>query len=168
MLHREMHLVLGTLQGCSVRTAVKDTPPALTRGWNLYGFRRLKCLPPPQELQATWRPITFTVDAVALISRSSFHDPFRIRWQIGLGSGTGSGDGGSDREPEGGQHAVQKCREVGVPYVATCGAARTTPDDDSVSYHVPGHFGLCSGLSPVWVPATSVELAHVHRRHVYV
>jgi len=78
-----------------------------------------------QGLQSAWRPVTFTVDAVALISRRSFHDPFRIRWQVGLGSG-GSNSNGS---------APQHRREVDVPYVATCGGTALPPAEGDLVSH---------------------------------
>ncbi len=85
-----------------------------------------------QELKAAWRPVTFTVDTLALISRRSFHDPFRIRWQVGLSSGD-SGSSGSAPQDEHG--VTPACREVDVPYVATCGStARSPADGDLVSY----------------------------------
>ena len=67
--------------------------------------------------------MTFTVGHVALISRASFHDPFRIRWEVPLG--------GDDRELTS-EQALRSCRQVDVPYVATCGPGLLGADTDSV------------------------------------
>ena len=79
-----------------------------------------------QDRQAAWRPVTFTVGHVALISRASFHDPFRIRWEVPLGG---------EKCELGGVHASRECRQVDEPYVATCGAAPPAADTDLVRCH---------------------------------
>ena len=82
----------------------------------------LRCC--PQELQAAWRPVTFTIGHVALISRASFHEPFRIRWEVPLGGG--------DNSSLTNEQASRQSRQVDVPYVATCGAALPGADTDMV------------------------------------
>lgn len=62
-----------------------------------------------QELEASWKPVQFTVDRVCLLSRAGYIDPFRVRYEVPLGAGA----------------AVGGAREVNVPYVATVGPCST-------------------------------------------
>ena len=61
-----------------------------------------------QGLQATWKPVEFTVDRVCLLSRAGFIDPFRVRYEAPLGDAADEG-----------------AEEVNVPYVATVGPCST-------------------------------------------
>ena len=119
----ERHRLIASMEDCSAALG--------NVGMRLFYAGDHRCVG-LQELEAAWRPVTFTVDSVALISRSSFHDPFRIRWQVGLGSGNG---GSSGSEAQDNQRVVSIPREVNVPYVATCGGRAPSSDDgDLVSF----------------------------------
>ena len=67
--------------------------------------------------------MTFTIGHIALVSRGSFHDPFRIRWEVPIGSA------GSEHISE---HGPRSCRQVDVPYVAACGSGLQAADTDLV------------------------------------
>lgn len=69
-----------------------------------------------QELAKTWRPVEFSVGSVCLLSRAGFMDPFRVRYEVPLGS------------------AAEAVR-VDVPYVATVGPGPSAADGKLV--------GLC-------------------------
>lgn len=81
-------------------------------------------------MERVWAPISFSVEAVALISRRNFKDPFCERWQIPLGgvngsdssdfAETGSEYGGQccNRDDGKGVDSVMKAREVNMRYVA--------------------------------------------------
>ncbi|KAK3275207.1 hypothetical protein CYMTET_16650 [Cymbomonas tetramitiformis] len=64
-----------------------------------------------EQLQATWKKSSFSVQHVALISREGFEAPFKVRYIIPVGSAAKAGAA-----------PVQ----VDVPYVATVGAAIAT------------------------------------------
>jgi hypothetical protein len=86
--------------------------------------------------------VTFTVGNVALISRASFHEPFRIRWEVPLGGGHNSSLTS--------EQASRNCRQVDVPYVATCGAALPGADTDLVRciWWVPWACDQCNVPTP--------------------
>lgn len=66
-----------------------------------------------QELAGSWLPLEFGVGSVCLLSRAGFMDPFRVRYEVPLGSATG---------------AVR----VDVPYVATVGPGSTSAEGELV------------------------------------
>lgn len=72
-----------------------------------------------QELERSWKASGFRVDHVALISRRSFQEPFRIRWQLPLRgvSCTGAAELGSRDDSL--EELCSAPREVNVPYVAS-------------------------------------------------
>lgn len=86
-------------------------------------------------MEGIWAPISFTMEAVALISRRNFKDPFCERWQIPLGgvngsdssefAEIGSGNGGQCRNRDDGKgvESVMEAREVNMRYVAMAESA---------------------------------------------
>lgn len=72
-----------------------------------------------KALAANWRPISINIDAVCLISRTHFKEPFRIRYEVPLG-GTG------------------QVAQLDVPYVATAGPLATLHASPSGRYGIGG------------------------------